>query len=175
MRVERGFAYGLAATVSLLVLEPALAQSDSQKIEQLQRQTELLEKQLKALKDEIAQTRKKAEKVESVQAVYAAQTPPPSDPKSPVIPKAPALMERVKITPGGFFAAETVFRSRNMVNDMGTIWNNVPYPFSPLYSEREFHGSARQTRLSLLVEANIDAQQKLAGYFETDFLGAGTT
>ena len=175
MRVERGLAYGLAATVSLLALEPALAQSDSQRIEQLQRQTDLLEKQIKALKEEIAQTRKKAEKVESVQAVYAAQTPTSSDPKSPVIPKAPPLMERVKITPGGFFAAETVFRSRNMVNDMGTTWNNVPYPFSPLYSEREFHGSARQTRLSLLVEANIDAQQKLAGYFETDFLGAGTT
>jgi hypothetical protein len=175
MRVQRGLAYGLAATVSLLALEPALAQSDSQKIEQLQRQTELLEKQLNALKEEIAQTRKKAEKVESAQAVYAAQTPPPSDPKSPVIPKAPALLERVKITPGGFFAAETVFRSRNMVNDMGTIWNNVPYPFSPLSNEREFHGSARQTRLSVLVEANIDAQQKLAGYLETDFLGAGTT
>ena len=89
MRVERGLAYGLAATVSLLALEPALAQSDSQKIEQLQRQTDLLEKQLKALKDEIAQTRKKAEKVESVQAGYAAQTPPPSDPKSPGVSTIP--------------------------------------------------------------------------------------
>src|SRR4051812_8907390 len=171
MRVERGLAYGLAATVSLLTLEPALAQSDSQKIEQLQRQTELLEKQLKALKDEIAQTRKKTEKVESVQAVFAAQTPPPSDPKSPVMTKAPSILEKVKITPGGFIAAETVFRSRNMVNDMGTTWNNVPYPFSPLFGEREFHGSARQTRPSLLVEANIDPHQKLAGYVEVDFLG----
>jgi hypothetical protein len=173
MRAQRSLTYGVAATVSLLALEPALAQSDSEKIERLQRQTELLEKQIKALKAEIAQTRKKTEKVESAQAVYAAQTPP-SDPKSPVM-KAPALMEKIKITPGGFVAAETVFRSRNMVNDMGTIWNNVPYPFSPLYGENEFHGSARQTRLSVLVEANIDAQQKLAGYVETDFLGAGTT
>jgi hypothetical protein len=106
--------------------------------------------------------------------VYAAQTPPPNDPKSPVM-KAPAIMDKIKITPGGFVAAETVYRTRNMVNDMGTIWNNVPYPFSPLYGENEFHGSARQTRLSVLVEANIDAQQKLAGYVETDFLGAGTT
>jgi hypothetical protein len=174
MRVERGLAYGLAATVSLLALEPALAQSDSQKIEQLQRQTDLLEKQLKALKDEIAQTRKKAEKVESVQAGYAAQTPPPSDPKSPVMTKAPSILEKVKITPGGFIAAETVFRSRNMVNDIGTAFNNIPYPFSPLYGEREFHGTARQTRLSMLIEGNIDQQQKLAGYVEGDFLGVGT-
>ena len=85
MRVERGLAYGLAATASLLALQPALAESDAQKIEQLQRQTDLLEKQLKALKDEIAQTRKKAEKVESAQAVYAAQTTPTSDPKAPII------------------------------------------------------------------------------------------
>jgi hypothetical protein len=174
MRVERGLACGLAATISLLVLEPALAQStDSQKIEQLQRQTEMLEKQLKALKEEIAQTRKKTEKVESAQAVYAAHTPPPSDPKSPVMTKAPPILDKVKITPGGFIAAETVFRSRNMVNDIGTTFNNIPYPFSPLYGEREFHGTARQTRLSMLIEGNIDQRQKLAGYVEGDFLGIG--
>jgi len=175
MRVERGLACGLAATVSLLALEPALAQStDSQKIEQLQRQTELLEKQIKALKEEIAQTRKKTEKVESAQAVYAAHTPTqPTDPKSPVMMKAPSILDKVKITPGGFIAAETVFRSRNMVNDIGTTFNNIPYPFSPLYGEREFHGTARQTRLSMLIEGNIDPQQKLAGYVEGDFLGIG--
>ena len=173
MRVERGLACGLVATVSLLALEPALAQStDSQRIEQLQRQTDLLEKQIKALKEEIAQTRKKTEKVESAQAVYAAQTPP-SDPKSPVVMKAPSILEKVKITPGGFIAAESVFRSRNMVNDIGTTFNNIPYPFSPLYGEREFHGTARQTRLSMLLEANVDPQQKLAGYVEGDFLGIG--
>jgi len=161
--------------VSLLALEPALAQStDSQKIEQLQRQTELLEKQIKALKEEISQTRKKTEKVESAQAVYAAHTPTqPTDPKSPVMMKAPSILDKVKITPGGFIAAETVFRSRNMVNDIGTTFNNIPYPFSPLYGEREFHGTARQTRLSMLIEGNIDPQQKLAGYVEGDFLGIG--
>jgi hypothetical protein len=175
MRVERGLACGLAATVSLLALEPALAQStDSQKIEQLQRQTDLLEKQIKALKEEIAQTRKKTEKVESAQAVYAAHTPTqPTDPKSPVMMKAPSILDKVKITPGGFITADTVFRSRNMVNDIGTTFNNIPYPFSPLYGEREFHGTARQTRLSMLLEANVDPQQKLAGYVEGDFLGIG--
>jgi len=175
MRVERGLACGLAATVSLLALEPALAQStDSQKIEQLQRQTDLLEKQIRALKEEIAQTRKKTEKVESAQAVYAAHTPTqPTDPKSPVMMKAPSILDKVKITPGGFITADTVFRSRNMVNDIGTTFNNIPYPFSPLYGEREFHGTARQTRLSMLLEANVDPQQKLAGYVEGDFLGIG--
>ena len=36
-------------------------------------------------------------------------------------------------------------------------------------------GSARQSRLSLLVEGNLDPTRKLAGYYEMDFLGAGVT
>ena len=72
MHIERGVTCGVVAAVSLLALEPALVQmSDTQKIEQLQRQTELLEKQLRALKEEIAQTRKKTEKVEPAQAGQA--------------------------------------------------------------------------------------------------------
>ncbi len=175
MRVERGLACGLVATISLLALGPALAQgTDSQRIEQLQRQTDLLEKQIKALKEEIAQTRKKTEKVESAQAVYAAHTPTqPTDPKSPVMMKAPSVLDKVKITPGGFISADTVWRQHNMVNDVGTQFLTTPFPFSPLYGEHEFHASARQSRISVLVEGTIDPSQKLAGYFETDFLGVG--
>src|SRR5262249_30867971 len=43
---------------------------------------------------------------------------------------------------GGFLAAETVWRQHNMVNDVGTAFATTPYPFSPLYNEKEFHGSA---------------------------------
>jgi len=43
-----------------------------------------------------------------------------------------------------------------MVNDIGTAFATTPYPFSPLYNEHEFHGTARQSRISLLVEGNID-------------------
>ena len=47
MRVELGLACGVATAVSLLALGPALAQmSDAEKIDRLQRQTEMLEKQL---------------------------------------------------------------------------------------------------------------------------------
>jgi Tfp pilus assembly protein PilN len=52
-----------------LAFSPAVAEplSDSEKIERLERQTGLLQKQLKALQAEIAQTKKKAAKVEAVQ------------------------------------------------------------------------------------------------------------
>src|SRR5262249_48164330 len=76
---------------------------------------------------------------------------------------------------GWLQAAETVWRQHNMVNDIGTAFATTPYPFSPLYNEHEFHGTARQSRISLLIEGNIDPYQKLSGYYESDFLGVGNT
>ena len=168
MHVQRGLGLGVATAASLLALNSALAQpiTDSEKIDRLQRQTELLEQQIKALKSEIAQTRKKTERVETVQAAHAAQaaaqTPPPRDPKSPMI-KAPALSDKVKITLGGFISADTVWRQRNMVNDIGT---HVQSRFH--IRSRRFTASANSTAprgrrgCRCCVEANIDAQQKLA-------------
>ena len=44
-----------------------------------------------------------------------------------------------------------------------------------LYHENEFRGSARQSRLSLLIQGDVDPHQKLAAYFETDFQGSAPT
>ncbi len=164
------------AALSVPSVASAQAGSDSDKIARLERQTELLQKQLKELQSEIAQTRKRTAKVEARQATYAAAPPPPPPARGPIL-KAPALAigDKVKVTLGGFLAAESVWRQRSEVADMGSNLGGIPYPFSPLYHENEFHGSARQSRISLLIEGAIDPQQKLTGYFETDFLGAGTT
>jgi len=176
MHSKWGLMCGALVGASFLALDPAAAQSvsDSEKIERLQRATEQLQKQLKTLQDEIAQTKKKTEKVEAkVEAAPARYpAPPPMVTKGPPPPPPP---ERVKVTLGGFIAAETVWRQHNMVNDMGTAFATTPFPFSPLYNEHEFHGSARQSRISLLVEGNIDPWQKLSGYYESDFLGVGNT
>jgi hypothetical protein len=173
MRLNQWFMASTALLAAwLLVPAVAAAQmSDADKIQRLERQTELLQQQLRELKDEIAQTRRKASKVEAVPASHAA-APPPA--KGPTI-KAPPPPERVKVTLGGFLAAETVWRQRNQASDMGSPFNAIPYPFSPLYNENEFHGSARASRISLLVEGNLDPSQKLTGFYETDFLGTGTT
>lgn len=166
----------LAAWMLVPDVVAAQSMSDAEKIERLEHQTELLQKQLKALQNEIASTRKKTEKVESAQAHAVASAPPPPPDKGPIL-KAPAIptTDKVKVTVGGFIAAESVWRQRNEVADIGSNFGAIPYPFSPFYHENEFHGTARQSRLSVLIEGPIDPQQKLAGYFETDFLGVGTT
>ena len=58
---------------------------------------------------------------------------------------------------------------------MGSNFGGIPYPFSPMFNENEFRASARQSRISLKVEGNLDQYQKLWGYYEMDFLGVGTT
>jgi archaellum component FlaC len=80
----------------------------------------------------------------------------------------------ITITPGGFFAAETVYRTRAASADDNTPFTGIPYPGNSLAKVSEFNFGGRQTRLSLLAEGKL-AAAKLSGYVESDFLGAGTT
>jgi hypothetical protein len=163
-----------AALASLLMCAPVAAQSqtDDDKLERLQRRTEMLERELKALRQEIKKTKKDAEKVEKVDQVDksepaqgAVQTTVESSHtltsyETGVAPAKPMpSVAGVKVTLGGFIAAESVYRTHNQVADMGSTFNAIPYPFSPLYREHEFHASARGTRLSLLAEGNIDPRR----------------
>jgi hypothetical protein len=165
-----------SALVGVWLLMPAGASaqsaSEAEKIRNLERQTELLQAQLKELKGEIARMRK----APAAPAAVAAAAPPAPPPGGYVkgAPPPPPPGPKVKLTVGGFIAAESVWRQRNEVADMASNFGGIPYPFSPLYNENEFHASARQSRISLLVEGNIDPWQKLTGYYESDFLGAGT-
>jgi hypothetical protein len=80
----------------------------------------------------------------------------------------------VSITPGGFFAAETTFRNRAVVADDNTPFNSIPFPGSSQSRLSEFNASGRQTRPILTVEGK-SGEVKFTGYYEGDFLSAGTT
>jgi len=80
----------------------------------------------------------------------------------------------VTITPGGFVEAASASRSHATGDDINTQFTGIPYPNSALSRISENVFSARQSRLSLLVESNIGSA-KVTGYVETDFLGTGVT
>ena len=78
----------------------------------------------------------------------------------------------IMITPGGFFAAEGLYRSGAENADINTSWASIPYEAQSMAYLSEFRASARQTRLSLRADGPL-GQAAAAGYFETDFLASG--
>jgi len=80
----------------------------------------------------------------------------------------------INITPGGFLDAATVFRSHATSADINTPLTGIPYPGNSLAKVSEFNFTGRHSRVSLLAEGKL-ASARIGGYYEADFLGAGTT
>ncbi|MHB2009516.1 MAG: hypothetical protein ACYCOX_15920, partial [Acidobacteriaceae bacterium] len=75
----------------------------------------------------------------------------------------------VYITPGGFLAAETVFRQRATGGGLNTPFNAIPFSASSLGRQSEFVATGRQSRITLNVEGKVD-HATIGGYYEADFL-----
>jgi hypothetical protein len=90
--------------------------------------------------------------------------------------KGPATIrfKGVNLTPGGFIEAATVNRQRALSADINTPFTAIPYGNNALGKLSEMNLTARQSRLSLLVDTKLGTT-KVSGYYEADFLGAGTT
>jgi cell division protein FtsN len=58
----------------------------------------------------------------------------------------------ISLTPGGFAAAETIYRTKATGGDIPTAFSALPYEGADAYSLSEFYGSGRQSRISLLAE-----------------------
>jgi hypothetical protein len=80
----------------------------------------------------------------------------------------------ITITPGGFLAAETVWRQHALGSDINTPFTAIPFPGASQSNMSEFFGSGRQSRISMLAEGKLGSA-KAAGYVEADFLSAGVT
>jgi hypothetical protein len=80
----------------------------------------------------------------------------------------------IALTPGGFAAAETIYRTKATGGDIPTAFSSLPYEGADAYSLSEFYGSGRQSRLSLLAEGKA-SWGTMQGYYEADFLGTGIT
>jgi hypothetical protein len=162
---------------------------------ELQAVRELLEAQAKQLQMQNDQMKAQQQKMEMMEEeLKAANTP--KDTSSAAAPESRAFgnsvigtadgqmpsednpvaihFKGITITPGGFLAAETVFRNKATGSDINTALNNIPLPGNPGAQTTEFNASGRQSRFSALAEGKL-ASATLTGYVETDFLGAGIT
>ena len=78
------------------------------------------------------------------------------------------------LKPGGFAAAETVLRQRGIGGDLNTAFASIPFSGQTAGMLSEFNASGRQSRVSLLAEGRL-SNSTIRGYWEGDFLSAGTT
>lgn len=195
MVVKRGLGVLLAGTVlgtSFLITAPAFADDA-----QLQQQISAMQQQLNAMQAQLAQT--KAQAAAAKQQASAAQQQassaqqeasvaqqnlqniPPNlyNADLPIPTKGPpAWFDSVHISmAGSFIAMEGAFRVRNE-NSSGASdppFGGIPLANSPLYYQNELRFSAQQSRIALKMTGDIDPAQHLAGYYESDWLGAGVT
>jgi hypothetical protein len=79
----------------------------------------------------------------------------------------------ITLTPGGFLAGETVYRNRATGGD-ATAFNSIFMPGSGANRVSEFFGSGRQSQITMRADGKV-GNMKLTGYYEADFLAAGTT
>jgi hypothetical protein len=163
---------------------------------ELQQLRELLEAQAKQLQEQQQRMQLLEEELNSSSAAKENPTAAPASAETPAIgptvamptaavsavpnqDKAPATpnsinIKGISLTPGGFMAAETVWHQKAIGSDINTSFNANIFPGNNGAHISEFFGSARQSRISMLVEGNLD-HVKIGGYYETDFLSAGTT
>jgi hypothetical protein len=80
----------------------------------------------------------------------------------------------ITLTPSGFFAGEAVWRQKAMASDVNTPFNSVVYSGASQAHMDEINGSGRQSRIAMLAQGKTE-HASFTGYYEFDFLSAGTT
>ena len=192
MDFKRRLGLLLAGTVlgtSILISAPAFADDA-----QLQQQINAMQRQLQAMQDQMAETKKQAkaaaqqaqqtqqaqqEQQQQAQNLPANISPNLYNADVPVPTKGPpSWFDSIHVSmAGSFLAMEGVWRQRNEVASgaTDTPFSSMPFSNSPLYHENEMAFSAQQSRIALKASGDIDPTQHLLGYYEMDFLGAATT
>ena len=80
----------------------------------------------------------------------------------------------VEITPGGYMAAESAWRSRATGSDVATPFSAIPFEATNAANLSEWYSSGRQSRVSMMVAGKTN-WGTMRGYVEADFLGTGVT
>jgi hypothetical protein len=81
----------------------------------------------------------------------------------------------VTVTLGGFLAAEFIYRQHDQANDISTSFASIPYANNSVGQTQELRFTARQSRISALVQGSPSQETLLGFYSEFDFQGGAQT
>ncbi|HEY5105744.1 MAG TPA: hypothetical protein VII73_03105 [Caulobacteraceae bacterium] len=103
----------------------------------------------------------------------------PGDVRTAVAAAAPRTdklyVKGVTLTLGGFVEAASIYRSNNMEADIASNFNAIPYGANAVGHTHELRFTARQSRITALVQGDVNPTIHLAGYGEFDFQSAAQT
>jgi len=163
---------------------------DQRRIDELQQENQRLVEQLKVAEQQLAHASEQieqmhAEQVQQITSVESAVTAlkkaeadttvaVQQEQKAQQDAANPASLRYrgITLTPGGYFAAEGLYRSHAENADINTSWASIPYEAQSMSYLGEFRATARATRLSLRADGAL-GRATATGYFETDFLASG--
>lgn len=160
---------GVATVASLIVQSTSVWAQSSTSLSGVEAQIQSLQNQIAKLSQE------RPEQITAPASPSSQTSQVFNQSSEPKLPFGTFKLGGVTVTLGGFAAAEGVYRSRNEAGTVATNFNGIPLPNSPNYHTPEYRESSQQSRLSLLTQANIDKNQHLTGYVETDFMSAGSS
>ena len=145
------------------------------KIAQMQAQIDELQRELAEMK--AAQTQQAQDTAQAQHTAQVAQETATKAAEKKVADNKKAVMwdGPIALTLGGFIDMTMAYRSRNMVGDIATSFNAIPFPSSVNHRISEFRPSARQSRASLLIQGPSNGNEAVEAYFEGDFFGAAPT
>ncbi|MGP8233355.1 MAG: hypothetical protein ACLQL2_11955 [Methylovirgula sp.] len=160
------------ALAALLTTGSVAAKADESNAE-LAAEIHALKAQLRHLEAAVDKHSVQIHAVQVKAASYQATAPGAYEPPVPWDKKF--HLNGITITPGGFLAAEGVYRTRDTGGDFSPAFGSLNPYSSPLAHLNEIRGTARQSRVSLLVQGNYNPDTLISGYGELDFLGAAPT
>lgn len=156
------------AAFGMIAALPATSASAESASEEIR----LLKARLKQLEAKVGQQERAAKVEKAHTAAHAAAGAPVG---APGYAPDHFFFKGISLTPTGFFAAESVYRDHWMGADVNTPFQNIPYGFISSAHTSEWRASARQSRIGMMVRADLNPQTHMMGYVETDFLGAAQT
>jgi hypothetical protein len=158
----------IALAAVLAVTATAAKADDSVSIQEIK----ALKARLNMLEKRLDKQAKVTQEVVRQQAAY----PGPSGPYEPPMPWDKKFhLNGITLTPGGFLAAEGVYRTRDTGGDFSPAFGSLPLYNAVGAHMGEFRETSRQSRVSMLAEGAINPDTLASGYMELDFLGAGIT
>ena len=173
-------AAGLGVTSFHVMADPAGASSKTSAQSTQSAEIEALKAQLQALQAKVVELEQRTDaqsdiNVSTGQAVEQVQKQVATTDATVKKSQDKIAYKGVNITLGGFLAAESIYRSAQEGADIASNYSAIPYKNVQTSHMAEFRLSARQSRLSALVQGDVDPTTHLAGYVEMDFLGGAQT